>query len=62
MYGASFARVDAWGAFDDAIRRGVASHGLDIVEMRTDRARNVDLHRQVWAAVDEALQPFVQVR
>ncbi len=62
MYGASFARVDGWEVFDDAIRRGVASHGLDIVEMRTDRARNVDLHRQVWTAVDEALQPLVQVR
>jgi len=62
LYGASFARVDAWEVFDDAIRRGVASHGLDIVEMRTDRARNVEVHRQVWAAVDEALQPLVQAR
>jgi len=62
MYDASFARVDAWASFDDAIGRGVASHGLSIVEMRTDRARNVDLHRQVWAAVNEALQPLVQAR
>ena len=62
MYGASFARVEAWEGFNNAVQRGVASKGLDIVEMRTNRARNVDLHRQVWAAVDEALQPLVQAR
>jgi 2-succinyl-5-enolpyruvyl-6-hydroxy-3-cyclohexene-1-carboxylate synthase len=53
MYGASFVRADEWAAFDDAVRRGGAAPGLKIVEMRTDRTRNVDLHRQVWAAVEE---------
>ncbi len=53
MYGASFVRADEWGAFDDAVRRGAAAPGLNIVEMRTDRTRNVHLHRQVWAAVEE---------
>ncbi len=56
MYDATFARVDGWAAFDGAVRRAVASAGLDIVEMRTDRARNVDLHREVWAAVEEEVR------
>jgi 2-succinyl-5-enolpyruvyl-6-hydroxy-3-cyclohexene-1-carboxylate synthase len=62
MYGASFARVEAWPAFDDAVRRGIASRGLHVVEMRTERARNVELHRRVWTAVERALRPLVQAR
>jgi len=62
MYGASFTRVEEWAAFDDAVRRGLASRSVNIVEIRTDRTRNVELHRRVWAAVDEALQPLVQTR
>jgi hypothetical protein len=33
----------------------VAGGGLHIVELRTDRARNVVLHRDAWAAVADAL-------
>jgi 2-succinyl-5-enolpyruvyl-6-hydroxy-3-cyclohexene-1-carboxylate synthase len=62
MYGASFVRIDEPGALDEAVRRGAASNSLNIVEMRTDRTRNVELHGRVWAAVDEALQPLVQTR
>lgn len=62
MYGASFARVEAWRAFDEALERGIGMRGLQIVEMRTDRTRNVELHHHVWAAVERALQPLVEVR
>jgi 2-succinyl-5-enolpyruvyl-6-hydroxy-3-cyclohexene-1-carboxylate synthase len=55
LYGASYARVDGWEAFRESVRRGVAGGGLSIVEMRTDRARNVALHREVWAAVEAAI-------
>ena len=43
----------------ETLRRGVAAstarRGLHIVELRTDRARNVVLHRDAWAAVADAL-------
>ena len=29
--------------------------GLNIIEVRTDRARNVALHREVWKTVSAAL-------
>jgi 2-succinyl-5-enolpyruvyl-6-hydroxy-3-cyclohexene-1-carboxylate synthase len=55
LYGASFARADDWDAFREGVRRGLAGRGLTILEMRTDRARNVVLHREVWKAVAAAV-------
>jgi 2-succinyl-5-enolpyruvyl-6-hydroxy-3-cyclohexene-1-carboxylate synthase len=51
MYGARYERVGDWEAFRRAIQRGIASGGLHIVEVPTDRARNVVLHREIWQAV-----------
>jgi 2-succinyl-5-enolpyruvyl-6-hydroxy-3-cyclohexene-1-carboxylate synthase len=56
LYGASFARPLTWDAFRRDICRALAAPGLAIVEVVTDRARNVDLHREVWAAVSAALR------
>ena len=54
-YGARYALA----ADSDALRRGVTAgvsgHGLHIVEFRTDRVRNVALHREAWSAVANAL-------
>ncbi|MGQ0550556.1 MAG: 2-succinyl-5-enolpyruvyl-6-hydroxy-3-cyclohexene-1-carboxylic-acid synthase [Armatimonadota bacterium] len=55
LYGAGFVRADEWDVFRTSLRDGVASKGLEIIEVRTDRDRNVVLHRQVWAAVKDAL-------
>ncbi len=55
LYGAEFARPEDWPAFHDDVRRGLAGRGLTIVEVRTDRARNVVLHRKIWSAVEAAL-------
>ena len=56
LYGASFARPEGWGAFREAVAAGLAGDGLSIVEVVTDRARNVAQHRAVWAAVTDALR------
>jgi len=56
MYGAVFARPEDWEAFRADVRRGLAGRGLTILEVRTDRARNVALHREVWSAVEAALR------
>ncbi len=55
LYDAAFTRVDTWEGFREAVQRGLVSDGLDIIELRTGRDRNVTLHREIWQAVSSAL-------
>lgn len=55
LYGATFSRVASWVEYRRAVARGVEGDGLHIVELRTERARNVALHRRVWPAVSAAI-------
>jgi 2-succinyl-5-enolpyruvyl-6-hydroxy-3-cyclohexene-1-carboxylate synthase len=55
MYGGTFHRVETWDAFRKAVQRGMDEGGLHVVEVRTERTSNVNMHRQLWQAVDAAL-------
>ena len=54
LYGADHRRVDA--DLDRALDDALASERTTILEVRTDRAANVALHRRVWEAVSAALR------
>jgi 2-succinyl-5-enolpyruvyl-6-hydroxy-3-cyclohexene-1-carboxylate synthase len=56
LYGAAYARPGDWLALRKAIETSLAGEGLSIVEIKTDRARNVTQHRDVSAKVAEALR------
>jgi 2-succinyl-5-enolpyruvyl-6-hydroxy-3-cyclohexene-1-carboxylate synthase len=56
LFGASHARPRDWGAFRREFCRSLDGHGLSVIELITDRDRNVTQHRAVWAAVAEALR------
>ena len=55
MYGCGFERVSSWAGFRRAVSASLGSPGVQVIEMRTDRARNVALHREILAAVSEAV-------
>jgi 2-succinyl-5-enolpyruvyl-6-hydroxy-3-cyclohexene-1-carboxylate synthase len=55
LYGAQYRSADTWSSLRDGVSAGIAGRGLHIVEMRSERARNVALHREAWAAVASAL-------
>jgi 2-succinyl-5-enolpyruvyl-6-hydroxy-3-cyclohexene-1-carboxylate synthase len=55
MYGAKFSRVHTWPAFEQAMQDALRAPGLKVIEVPTRRESNVTLHRQMWAAVYEAL-------
>jgi len=55
MYGARYTRAASHDALRAAVVAGVRGRGLHIVELRTDRARNVALHRDAWRAVADAI-------
>jgi len=55
MYGARYTRAASHDALRAALDAGVRGRGLHIIELRTDRARNVALHRAAWRAVADAI-------
>ena len=55
LYGATYTHADTWPVYRQAVARGIANGGLHIVEVPTDRERNVTLHRQLWPAVSAAI-------
>ncbi len=57
LYDAVWRAPQTWAEFRAAAQTGIAAGGLHIVRVKTDRARNVTMHRQVWGAVARALEP-----
>lgn len=58
LYGFGHERVEDLFAFRAALERSFedgTDRGANIIEARTERAANVDLHRQLWDAVRAAL-------
>jgi 2-succinyl-5-enolpyruvyl-6-hydroxy-3-cyclohexene-1-carboxylate synthase len=53
-YGATFSRVASWDEFRTAVARGLREGGLHVVEVPTERSRNVTLHRELWPRVAAA--------
>jgi 2-succinyl-5-enolpyruvyl-6-hydroxy-3-cyclohexene-1-carboxylate synthase len=56
-YGGGFTRVEDWAEFASSVMDGLTRGGLQVVEVPTERTRNVAQHRAVWRAVAEALRP-----
>jgi 2-succinyl-5-enolpyruvyl-6-hydroxy-3-cyclohexene-1-carboxylate synthase len=55
MYGCAFTRIASWGQFRDAVGTALRADRTSVIEIPSDRSRNVALHRQLWAAVGAAL-------
>ncbi len=61
MYGAEYCRAGSWDGFRGAVSAGIRGPGLHMVEMRTERARNVELHRLAREVVATALAELPSV-
>jgi 2-succinyl-5-enolpyruvyl-6-hydroxy-3-cyclohexene-1-carboxylate synthase len=54
-YGCGHREITAAGELPRSLDDAAAAGGVQLVEARTDRDANVELHREVWAAVGAAL-------
>jgi 2-succinyl-5-enolpyruvyl-6-hydroxy-3-cyclohexene-1-carboxylate synthase len=61
MYGGRFERVSGWPQFRAAVGAALAAPGLKVIELPTERARNVELHRRIWPAVSCSLRSRLKV-
>lgn len=59
MYGGRYQRLDGAAGWADAIAAAAAAGGLHVLELRTDRGRNVTLHREIAAAALAAVAAAV---
>jgi 2-succinyl-5-enolpyruvyl-6-hydroxy-3-cyclohexene-1-carboxylate synthase len=55
MYGGSFQRVSDWHTFRSVLNESISSSGLHVIEVPTMRDSNVQMHRQLWQVVGNAI-------
>jgi 2-succinyl-5-enolpyruvyl-6-hydroxy-3-cyclohexene-1-carboxylate synthase len=55
MYGGQFRRIATWQEFRQTVTESLASGGLKVLEVSTERTKNVEMHRQLWLAVEQEL-------
>ncbi|MSQ41637.1 MAG: 2-succinyl-5-enolpyruvyl-6-hydroxy-3-cyclohexene-1-carboxylic-acid synthase [Dehalococcoidia bacterium] len=62
MHGGRFEHLEGSGGWREPIARAVAAGGLTVLELRTERTRNVELHREVQRRVQEAVRGCAEAR
>ena len=55
MYGGQHQKVENWEQFRQLVSQGLRTAGLHVIEVQTERASNVTMHRQLWEVVGTAL-------
>jgi 2-succinyl-5-enolpyruvyl-6-hydroxy-3-cyclohexene-1-carboxylate synthase len=55
MYGAKYQQIVDWPGFESTLQTALQQDGLKVIEVPTNRESNVTMHRQMWAAVYQAL-------
>lgn len=60
MYGGRFTRVGSWDEFRRALEAGMAEDGLHVVEIVTERSRNVAQHRDVIRSANAAVTALLE--
>lgn len=56
MYGLDYRLVELREDFRTAVQESVASDGVTVLEVRSDRRANAQLHRELWQAVKRAVR------
>ena len=56
MYGGQYQKIANWEQFRKSVQRGITAGGLHVIEVPTERASNVSMHRKLWEIVRQALK------
>jgi 2-succinyl-5-enolpyruvyl-6-hydroxy-3-cyclohexene-1-carboxylate synthase len=60
-YGGDFVRVADWQDLRDGLAAALGTPGLHVLEVPTQRGRNVELHRAAWRATFDARRAVAAV-
>lgn len=61
MHGGNFQQIKGVKGWSAELTEALAAPGLSVLELRTDRHRNVELHRQILSHVHNAMQSGAEV-
>jgi 2-succinyl-5-enolpyruvyl-6-hydroxy-3-cyclohexene-1-carboxylate synthase len=62
LYGLNYTKVASWRDFHDALVSDKNQSRTSIVEVQTNRERNLEQHNQIWSAVEESTQEALMRR
>ncbi len=62
LYSLDYRKIESWSEFRKEFSQNIGSSGTRIVEVPTDRERNVELHRQIWSAVAQGAERIILER
>ncbi|MFO7319274.1 MAG: 2-succinyl-5-enolpyruvyl-6-hydroxy-3-cyclohexene-1-carboxylic-acid synthase [Limnochordia bacterium] len=57
--GAAFATARSWSHFRALVDESLRRPGVQVIEVRSERAANAALHRRIWQAVSDAVAPVL---
>ncbi|MGG4042395.1 2-succinyl-5-enolpyruvyl-6-hydroxy-3-cyclohexene-1-carboxylic-acid synthase [Bacillus smithii] len=55
MYGGDYQKISNWDEFQESVQKAVSHEGLSIIEVPTNREKNVMVHRQLWKNVSREI-------
>ncbi|ABO68118.1 2-succinyl-5-enolpyruvyl-6-hydroxy-3-cyclohexene-1-carboxylic-acid synthase [Geobacillus thermodenitrificans] len=60
MYGGRYAVPHTWGEFRHHVAESLNTGGLSVIEVRTSRTENVQMHRFLWERVSQEIAKFLE--
>ncbi|MFD1706732.1 2-succinyl-5-enolpyruvyl-6-hydroxy-3-cyclohexene-1-carboxylic-acid synthase [Siminovitchia sediminis] len=60
LYNGQYTKVLDWEDLDLSIREAASNEGLNIIEIPTDRTRNLDVHRALWEQVSQEINKYLR--
>lgn len=60
MYHGQYEKVTDWEHFSKAIKSAASYKGLNVIEIPTDRAKNLTSHRKMWEQVSREITTYLQ--
>lgn len=60
MYHGQYEKVTDWEHFSEAIKSAANYKGLNVIEIPTDRAKNLTSHRKMWEQVSREITTYLQ--
>lgn len=60
LYGAQYSKVFSWEDLEASILDAVQNEGINIIEIPTDRNKNLQNHRSLWQNVSQEINQFFQ--